>query len=334
MRKTTILFAAFFILFTPVHPCTTFILKTQNGLYFGRNLDWVSSHGMIVINKRGVNKESLVFPPEKNLAWTSKYGSISFNQFGKEFPYGGINEKGLVIEIMVSQAEYEPQDERPVVNELQWVQYQLDNCASVKEVLATNNMVRIGQTHESLHYLICDTEGNTAIIEFIEGKMVTHKGNDLSVSVLENDLYSESLENYKEEKSCRFTKAVNLVKDYKGTAGQQAVDYCYEILDKVALSAEWSIVYDITNREIHFSTTQNREVRKIKMSAFDFTCNDQSEYYDLSREDLGEVASKFMSLKFNTNTEVLNKALEINNVLMESHQRDMVADYFKLPKCN
>jgi len=334
MKKIALLFATVFISFIQIHPCTTFVLKTKNGLYFGRNLDWVSSHGIVVINKRGVNKESLVFPPEKNIAWTSKYGSITFNQFGKEFPYGGINEKGLVIEIMVTVAEYEEPDERPVVNELQWVQYQLDNCSSVKEVLATSGNIRIGQTHESLHYLICDSTGNTAIIEFIEGKMVTHKGNDLSVTVLENDLYKESLERYKDEKSCRFTKAVNMLKEYKGNGGTQAVDYCYKVLDEVALSAEWSIVYDITNREIHFNTTQNREIRNIKMSDFSFDCNNQSEYYNLSNEHAGNVSSKFTELKLNTNSEILKEAFMINNILMEDEQSSMVKNYFKLPTCN
>ena len=47
-----------------------------------------------------------MFPPEKPIEWISKYGSISFNQFGAEFPYGGINEEGLVVEIMTSRAEY------------------------------------------------------------------------------------------------------------------------------------------------------------------------------------------------------------------------------------
>ncbi len=334
MRKTILLFAAILVPFIQVHPCTTFVLKTKNGLYFGRNLDWVSSHGIVVVNKRRINKESLVFPPEKNIAWLSKYGSITFNQFGKEFPYGGINEKGLVIEIMVSQASYEEPDERPVVNELQWVQYQLDNCSSVKEVLATSSLLRIGQTHEELHYLVCDANGNTAVIEFIDGKMVTHKGNDLSVTVLENDLYEESLENYKEERSCRFTKAVKLVKDYKGTGGQHAIDYCYDILNQVALSAEWSIVYDITNQEIHFATMQNPEKRKIKLSDFVFTCNNQSEYYNLAEEHVGNVASQFAELKFSTNTEILKEAFRINNVLMEDEQTNMVSNYFKKSSCS
>jgi choloylglycine hydrolase len=32
----------------------------------------------------------------KTISWISKYGSITFNQYGREFPTGGMNEKGLV----------------------------------------------------------------------------------------------------------------------------------------------------------------------------------------------------------------------------------------------
>src|SRR5687768_14824235 len=154
MKKIIALGIATCLFFSSVYPCTTFVLKTKNGLYFGRNLDWVSDLGLVIVNQQNVTKESLVFPPEKPINWTSKYGSVTFNQFGKEFPFGGINEKGLVIEIMVSMAEYAEPDERPIVNELQWIQYQLDNSATIEEVIQTDAFLRIGQTHEILHYLI------------------------------------------------------------------------------------------------------------------------------------------------------------------------------------
>jgi penicillin V acylase-like amidase (Ntn superfamily) len=334
MKKIFLLITACIIPFTPMYPCTTFVLKTKNGLFFGRNLDWVSDLGLVIVNQRGVSKESLVFPPEKPISWTSTYGSITFNQFGKEFPFGGINEKGLVIEIMVSAAEYADPDERPIVNELQWIQYQLDNCATVQDVINTDAVLRIGQTHEILHYLICDAEGNTAVIELKGGKMVVYRGDDLPVPVLENDDYQTSLEHLSNEKNCRFTKAADYIKKYKGSGGQSAIDYSFKILEEVALSAEWSVVYDITNKEIHFSTSTNRDLRKIKMNEFDFTCNNQSLSYDLSGEHTGEVNNKFVKLKSDANTEVLKKAMELNAVNMETVQANMVAGYFKECKCS
>ncbi len=43
--------------------------------------------------------------------WTAVYGSISFNQYGKEFPTGGMNEKGLVVELMwLDETKFPAQD--------------------------------------------------------------------------------------------------------------------------------------------------------------------------------------------------------------------------------
>ena len=81
---------------------------------------------------------------------------IKANQFGKEFPFGGINEKGVVIEIMRSNAEYPKPDERPALNELQWIQYQLDNSASLEDVIANDKNIRIRAVKQELHFLVCD----------------------------------------------------------------------------------------------------------------------------------------------------------------------------------
>jgi penicillin V acylase-like amidase (Ntn superfamily) len=234
---------------------------------------------------------------------------------------------------MVSMAEYAEPDERPIVNELQWIQYQLDNCATIEEVIQTDALLRIGQTHEILHYLICDAEGNSAVIEFISGKMVVYKGDDMPVPVLENDDYKTSLEHLENDKNCRFTKAADLVKKYKGNNDQSAVEYSFKILEEVALSAEWSIVYDITNKEIHFSTTTNRDIRKIKLNEFDFGCNNQGLCYDLSQMETGEVNKSFTKLNPKDNTSVLKKAMELNVVNLETAQVNRILDYYKECKC-
>lgn len=80
--------------------CTTFFINTPNHKVFGRNYDWMIGTGKIIQNKRGVIKNSLVKQNEQSISWTSKYGSVTFNQFDKEFPLGGMNEKGLVVEVL------------------------------------------------------------------------------------------------------------------------------------------------------------------------------------------------------------------------------------------
>jgi penicillin V acylase-like amidase (Ntn superfamily) len=132
--------------------CTTFVFNDGTNLLFGRNLDWVSDNGVIVVNKRGVEKSALVLPPHQSAEWVSKYGSVTFNQFGAEFPFGGMNEKGLVVEIMLAPASYPTPDERTALNELQWVQYQLDNAACIEDVLQSDQLIRIQKINQNLHF--------------------------------------------------------------------------------------------------------------------------------------------------------------------------------------
>lgn len=80
-------------------------------------------------------------------------------------PYGGSNEVGLVVEqMMLLESKYPEPDERPAINMLQWIQYQLDNCRTVEEVIATDKCLRQAVQHgkQRIHYLICDASGDTA----------------------------------------------------------------------------------------------------------------------------------------------------------------------------
>ncbi|MEA1897655.1 MAG: linear amide C-N hydrolase, partial [Bacteroidota bacterium] len=259
--KKTISIIAFTLFANVIFACTTFSFSDKNGnIVFGRNYDFPIGVGHIHINKRNMRKTAFIRPPEKPLEWISKYGSITFNQNGKEFPYGGMNEAGLVIEQMWLQETVYPQlDERYGLSELQWIQYQLDISESVKDVINSDSLVRISFTSMSpLHFLVSDAEGNVATIEYIDGKMIVHRDSNLPYPVLANCSYEHSL-NYKvsidkkENKqfndwtlnsSGRFAKAVSLIEKY--TDDKSIVDYSFEILYSVAKKngTQWTNVYD------------------------------------------------------------------------------------------
>ncbi|MBD80917.1 MAG: hypothetical protein CL840_18515 [Crocinitomicaceae bacterium] len=306
--------------------CTTFVLKDKDKLVFGRNLDWVSDDGLVVINKRGVSKTSLVFPPEKPVKWTSLWGSVTFNQFGKEFPYGGINEKGLVVEIMRVAGSYPKPDDRAAVNELQWIQYQLDNATTIDDVIRSDQKIRISKVNQNLHFLVCDKRGGVAVIEFTRKGMLVYKENDLPVSVLENDPYSKSLTNYKEGASCRFTTAANMVKLYDSNSGSM-VDYSFQILDRVALQGSWSIVYDIQNMEIHFKTKSLNSIRSIDISAFNFDCKAPSLLYDLLGRSEKEVNESFVAYSDKLNKKKFYAGIKSNQIGLPQQIITVFANY-------
>ncbi len=141
----------------------------------GRNYDWDVEDGLVIVNKRGVLKRGYFRDEEKGTpaVWTSKYGSVTFNQYGRELPTGGMNEAGLVVETMaLSEARYPRPDKRPYLGSaLQLRQFLLDNFALVNEVIACDAMIRISprRTVLGVHVLISDRMGNCASIEFLYG---------------------------------------------------------------------------------------------------------------------------------------------------------------------
>jgi penicillin V acylase-like amidase (Ntn superfamily) len=271
-------------------PCTTFCLKAKDGtILYGRNFDFPCGFGQVQVNQRNVRKTSLANPSEKPLTWVSRYGSLTFNQNGREFPYGGMNERGLVIEQMwLDAATYPQPDERFGLEELQWIQYQLDTAATVADVIDSDHIVRISNTSVApLHFLVADAQGHVAAVEYLDGRMVVHKGQDLPYPVLANDTYQASLDylaGLKARRSKpsperrglslnRFAAAASMLERYDGNASQ-AVDYAFAILREVAQNGtQWSIVYDLKNKTIAYKTRANGDLRRVELGRFDYSCS-------------------------------------------------------------
>ena len=284
--------------------CTTFLLQGDGALYFGRNLDWYWEDGIVVVNPRDVQKAAFVLPGNSPAKWLSRYGSVTFNQFGREMPFGGMNEAGLVVENMwLDETDYAATDSRPAVNLLQWIQYQLDTCSTVAEVISNDTRIRIEPPPPSakslarIHYLICDSSGDTATIEFLKGAMVCHRGESLPLHALANDPYADSLAyarahtlpeklpaRLKDLSSyARFNCAAARASRFRPTSPDKDLAYAFATLDQVAQGdfTVWSIVYDVKARKIHFKTHKNRDTRVLDLAALDFSCASAPRFMDI-----------------------------------------------------
>jgi penicillin V acylase-like amidase (Ntn superfamily) len=332
--------------------CSTFLLSKNGRYYFGRNYDWISGNGMLVVNARSVQKTSFNSPGERSISWTSKYGSISFNQFGKEFPHGGMNEKGLVVELMwLNETSYPEADKRAAMSELQWIQYQLDNCATIDEVIATDKIIRINRNEAApLHFLVADEKGRAATIEFINGKMIVHKGKDLPFPVLTNTVYNDAVQRLKTKPATqwtsfgdnsvdRFGTACRMVQQYQqGNNKANPVDYAFSILNNVAQGdyTKWSIVYDITGRQIHFFTSNNQQRKSFSLNDFDFSCTKAPLALNINSSATGSVAKYFAPLDFNSNKTVIEQSAKESQTHVKIPQATLagIAGYFNQVQCN
>jgi choloylglycine hydrolase len=270
--------------------CTSVCLAKNGHVVFGNNLDWFVPDGYIFINKRNVKKRSIWFnnPAE----WVSKYASITVNQDGREFPSRGMNEAGLVIgEMTLRPTEFPDPDSRHPINTLQWMQYLLDNCSTIADVIATDKVIRIDKNEYHSHFFICDSTGDCIVMEWLEGKLEAHAYGDVPIKVLVNSTYDNCLK-YGNDPSGRFGKAASMLERY---TSEDPVEFMFSILQNVSQqSTVWNLVFDAKNRRLYYKTASNREIRYISLLDFDLTCNTDVYMLDVNGISSGNTYSQFV----------------------------------------
>jgi len=295
--------------------CTTLCIRDANRIVFGQNYDWYVADGAVLVNKRGVSRTAWA-PRDKALQWKSRYGSVTFNQYGRGNPIGGMNEAGLVVAMMwVIGTSYPVADARPAVGSgVGWIQYQLDTARTVSEVIASDARTRISAFSAQLHYLVADRSGDVAVIEFREGKMLVRQGNGLPVAALANDFYDDSLVEFERLKAAgalgpdridaapRFVRASARAAAYR--TGTDPVRYVFDTLHEVAQGKEassiqppahitqWSVVYELDRLQVHFRTRQQPAIKTIAFGALDFACGSPVAGMDVHQAESGNANSR------------------------------------------
>ena len=201
--KSTIpgILAVTLLMAIPAHACTR-MFWNDNGkaMLVARTMDLEQSdQARFVVYPRGLQRDGLLGEKGNSCRWTSKYGSAVVTAFGVATT-SGMNEKGLSADLLnLEGTRYEPRDEsRPGVSAL-WAQYFLDNCTSVKEALAAMKDFqvvpqKIGGRYWPIHLALEDASGDSAVVEFLHGKMTVHHGHEYRVLTNEPPL-EEQIEN-------------------------------------------------------------------------------------------------------------------------------------------
>ena len=296
---------------TPVLSCTTVCLLEKEKAVVAYNYDFHPPEGLVLVNKRDTKKMSAL--RRQGATWTARYGSVTFNQFGRDNPMTGINEKGLMVSQMwLDETRYPPADSRPAIGILEWIQYNLDRHASVAEVLADAEGVR-PMSRVTIHYLVADATGDSAAIEFLDGKLVVHRGAAMPVRALANSTYADSVAAFERARIKgevptsvssldRFVRAAMLA----GQANADPIARGFEILASVAQPyfTRWSVVYDLSAREVYFRTEGNRAIRRVALAGLDFSCGTPVKMLDVTAGGTGDVSAAFVDY-----SEAANRAL-------------------------
>ena len=174
-----------------VEACTRVVYTgTEGEVVTGRTMDWKTElYSNIWVFPRGMERDGKT--GENSLKWTSKYGSVVTSAF-EIASTDGMNEKGLVANLLwLPESEYPVRDKsKPGLTIAAWVQYMLDNFATVNEAVSfveegtfqvVSDEMPDGSRMATLHLAISDATGDNAIFEYVGGKLTVHHNKDYKV---------------------------------------------------------------------------------------------------------------------------------------------------------
>ncbi|MEN9880228.1 MAG: hypothetical protein RIQ55_874 [Pseudomonadota bacterium] len=160
----------------------------SNVVVTGRSMDWMEDMSAnLWVLPRGITNSGAAGP--NSITWTSKYGSVVTTAYDIAAA-DGMNEKGLVANLLyLSKAQYGQVGAEPALSSLMWAQYALDNFATVDEAVQAlkSEPFRIfapvlpNGSASTLHLSLSDASGDSAIFEYLDGKLVIHHGKQYQV---------------------------------------------------------------------------------------------------------------------------------------------------------
>lgn len=168
-----------------VDACTRVVYEGADGRFLtGRTMDWKEDVGTnLWILPRGMARDGAA---PNALRWTSKYGSVIASGYDISTA-DGLNEAGLMVNLQwLLGAEFpRPDGKQPTLSVAIWAQYFLDQFATLAEAVAharANPVLVVtdqlpGQDRLAVvHISISDATGDSAIFEWINGRLQIHHG--------------------------------------------------------------------------------------------------------------------------------------------------------------
>lgn len=289
----------------------------------GRSMDWMEEmHSNLWLFPRGMQRDGGM--GKLSPQWTSKYGSVTASVY-EAATSDGMNEKGLVANLLyLADSEYPPaSDPRPAIVISVWAQYVLDNFATVDEAVVElqKETYRIVPTDApngskgTVHLSISDPTGDSAILEYVHGKLVVHHGRQFQV-MTNSPVYDEqvALNKYWQQlggtvmlpgtnrAADRFARASFYINACtQSAAPREAVASLLSVMRNVSVprgistpnqpniaSTLWRTVADQQNRVYYFESTASPGLLWVEFNELDFSAGSGTRKLQLAGQpDLG-----------------------------------------------
>ena len=291
----------------PASACTRCLRVFADGaVLVGRSMDWVEDPGAeIWVFPRGMRRHG--HAGVSSLSWTSRHGSVGVSFYGVATACG-INEKGLVANLLyLAESDYgTPVPGRPTLSIGGWAQYVLDSHATVAEAVMElerepftivapvlpNGDPAVG------HLAISDPTGDSAILEYIDGRLRIHHSRDhrvmtnsppfdqqLALNAYWRGIGGDVMLPGTIRASDRFVRASFYVDAIPDTlSGTKAIAAIFSVIRNVSAplgistpgepnvaSTIWRTIYDQKERVLYFDAATSPTVFWIPLARCEFT---------------------------------------------------------------
>lgn len=181
----------------------------DNQVFVGRTQDWTErANSAFRVFPRGIERTGAV--AENPHRWTSKYGSVVLTAYDMG-THEGVNERGLAghaLYLAVEAGFGERDTRREAIGVMQWVQYYLDNFATVAEAIEAQRsftfqiepLILPNGYPTLVHLALSDRTGDSAVIEYIDGRARIY--HDRRHTVMTNEpTFDKQIENLRRYRS-------------------------------------------------------------------------------------------------------------------------------------
>ena len=300
----------------------------DNTVITARTMDWARDvHTNIWLFPRGIKRDGAAGP--RSISWTSKYGSVAASFYDVAVA-DGMNEKGLVANLLyLAESEYpkpEKNDKRLPLGIALWAQYVLDNFSSVEEAVKelkkepfyTVGVMTPDNEAGTVHLAISDPSGDSAILEYLKGKLVIHHGKQYQI-MTNSPSYDQqlALDAYWQQiggatmlpgtarAADRFARASYYIKTAPQTAdNQEAIAAVFSVIRNVSApigvatpgkpniaQTLWRTLSDQKNKRYYFESSRSPNIFWIDLSDLNFAAGQSIKKLDLSNNIYSKNAS-------------------------------------------
>ena len=315
------------------YACTRAVyLGPEDTIITTRSMDWKTDLGSnLWAFPRGMQRDGAAGPTA--IRWTSKYGSVVATAFDA-VTADGMNEKGLVANLLyLAEADYvkpAPGDKRLPLSVAAWTQYALDHYATVAEAVAALRaepfyvvpVVSPDGAAGTVHLSISDAAGDSAIFDYVDGKLVFHHGRQYQV-MTNSPVYDQQLAldaywkqiggvtmlpgtNRAPDRFVRASFYINAIPKTANTA--EAVASAFSVIRNASVplgistpgqpnisSTLWRTVSDHKNKRYYFESTRSPSVFWVNVTDMNFAPGAATRKLTLTGGDIyaGNVVAQF-----------------------------------------